>query len=98
MADPAYFTGTAVNRAYRAKLNGKPYSLASGIISVWQPDDVKAVNGASMAIAGDLATYQIATSVQDQAGTYTVQATLVYANSQGTLLFEETYAVTAAKS
>ncbi len=98
MADPTYYTGDAVNRGYEATINGKPYTISAATISVWQPDDTKAVNGASMTLAGTRCTYQVAGAVNNAAGTYTVEADITFANNQGQLSISETYVVTVRKT
>ena len=96
MADPKYYVGDSVNRAYEATLNGLPYSLSSGTINVWNPSDVKVVTDQAVTIAGTKATYQIATSANIVSGVHKVEVVLVFANSQGTLTFQETYTLLAA--
>lgn len=95
MADPKYYVGSAVNRAVIGKVLGKPSDLTSGTITVWNPSDTEVVTDAAMTIAGPRATYQIATTAILVAGTFKVEIVLVFANSQGTLLYQETFAVLA---
>ena len=98
MSDPTFYIDDEVNRAFEARINGKLYAISAATISVWRPDDSKQVNGATMTIAGTRATYQIAGSVNNAAGTYTVEADITFANSQGQLSISETYVVTARKA
>jgi len=48
-----------------------------------------------MTLAGSRATYQIAGANTANAGTYKVEFTVTFANSQGQLSFQETFAVAA---
>lgn len=95
MADPTYYTGDDVNRAYEAKVNGKPYKIDSATISVWNPSDTKVVNGDSMTVSGTRATYQVDGSNTGNAGTYKVEVDITFANNQGQVSYQETFAVAA---
>ncbi|MFQ6027403.1 MAG: hypothetical protein ACE5Q6_07920 [Dehalococcoidia bacterium] len=95
MADPTYYTGDAVNRSIQAKINGQPYDISSATIDVWNPSDTQVVTGAAMILAGSRATYQIGGSNTGNAGTYKVEFTVTFANSQGQLSFQETFSVAA---
>lgn len=87
--------GDSKNIAVEATVNGKPYPISSATISVWDTGDNQDVNGASMTVAGTRATYQVATSVHDAAGTYKFTCYVVFGNSQGTMSLKGTYTVLA---
>ena len=95
MADPTFYVGDSVNRAYQASINGTPYEITSGTISVWNPSDALVVSDQAMTVAGTIATYQIGTGANVTAGIHKVEVALVFANSQGTLRFHETYTLVA---
>ena len=92
---PDIVVGDNKNLAIEATVNGKPYQISSATVSVWDTGDTKDVNAASMTPSGTKATYQVATSVNDAAGTYKVTYYVVFANSQGTLSLKDTYTVVA---
>ena len=93
MPDPTYYTGDAVNRSIQARINGAPYDISAATIDVWNPADTQVVTGASMTVAGSRATYQVAGASTGSAGTYKVEYTVTFANSQGQLSFQETFTV-----
>lgn len=95
MADPTYYVASEVNRAIEAKINGKPYDISSATISVWDPSDNLHLNAVSMTVVGSRATYQIDTAEIDEVGTWKVEYAVTFANSQGLLHFQETFAVVA---
>lgn len=95
MADPLYYIGDSVNRAYEATINSSPYAIASGTINVWNPSDELVVTEQPVTVAGTRATYQIATGANVTAGVHKVEVVLVFANSQGTLRYHETYTLLA---
>lgn len=87
--------GDNKNITVEARINGAPYSISSATISVWDTGNNQDVNAASMTVAGTRATYQVATSVNDAAGTYKFTCYVVFANSQGTMSLKGTYTVLA---
>ena len=95
MADPKYYTGDDVNRRIRALIRGKPHQVSSATISVWNPSDSQVVSDQGMTVVGTDVTYQISGAVITVAGTYKVEADVVFANNQGTLSHQETFVVTA---
>lgn len=95
MADPTYYVGSTVNRAIEARINGKPYSISSATLSLWDPVGNNHLNAVSMTVAGTRATYQIATSQIDAAGDWKVEYAVTFDNSQGLLHFQETFSVSA---
>lgn len=91
---PNYYTADNVNLGIRATLDGKKHAITSATVSVWDAvGDTLRVNAVAMTISADEATYQVATSVTDEVGTYRVEYTVTLSNSQGVLSAQDTFEV-----
>jgi len=90
-----YLTGDNVDLGVEALLNGQALDVASGTIDVWNPADTLAVDGASVTVSRNQATYQVATGVTSSAGTYTYEFTLTLSGGHGIRSIQGTFVVNA---
>jgi hypothetical protein len=91
---PNYYTADNVNLGIRATLNGKKHAITSATVSVWDAvGNTLRVNAAAMTVSADEATYQVATSVTDEVGTYRVEYTVTLSDGQGVLSAQDTFEV-----
>ena len=95
MVDPLYYVDDAVARKIQALINGEPYDLSAATIDVWNPSDSQVVTSGVMTRVGSRASFLIPTSAILVAGTFKVEYTLTFANSQGALSFHEVFDVLA---